>query len=188
MGNLSAFEFYLSFYGLLLGLSVAEVASGFLNAIGARHKVKIGWLTPLLAIFVFLDITSFWIYIWGIRESVVVNWATMFWGLLVALTYYIAAGLVFPRDLSDVATLDAHYWRNKRIVLGGILFANVITAVPTQIIHPPTLDASFIFGWVTYWPPLVVYWLSKSRRLDLAMVGIIIAGYLANVALPSWIL
>ena len=29
------FEFYFSFYGLLLGLSVAEVANGFLNAVGA---------------------------------------------------------------------------------------------------------------------------------------------------------
>ena len=50
---MNAFEFYLAFYGLLLGLSVAEVASGFLNAIDARRKVKLGWLTPSLAIFVF---------------------------------------------------------------------------------------------------------------------------------------
>ena len=185
---MGAFEFYLSFYGLLLGLSVAEVASGFLSALGARRKITIGWLTPALAIFVFLDITSFWIYIWGIRDSVVVNWATMFGGLFVALTYYISAGLIFPRDILEWPKLDDHYWRDKRLVLGGILLANLVTAVPTQIIHPPTLDASFIFGWVTYWPPLVVYWLSRSSKLDLVMVIVLLGGYLANVLLPSWIL
>ena len=47
--RLDDFSFYMSYYGLILGLSVAQVASGFLNAIGARQRVKIGWLTPTLA-------------------------------------------------------------------------------------------------------------------------------------------
>ena len=98
---MSAFEFYLAFYGLLLGLTVAQVAGGFLNAIDARQEVRIGWLTPSLAIFVFFDITSLWIYVWGIRDSVAVNWGTMFGVLVVALTYYIAAGLIFPRNITD---------------------------------------------------------------------------------------
>lgn len=108
---MGAFEFYLAFYGLLLGLSVAEVASGLLDAIGARERIRLGRLTPLLAAFVFLDITSFWIYLWGIREHVTVDWATMFGGLVVALTYYLAAELVFPRDASEWPDLDVHYRR-----------------------------------------------------------------------------
>ena len=112
---MGAFEFSLSFYGLLLGLSVAEVASGLLNAVGARHRVRLGRLTQLLAVFVFLDITSFWIYFWGIREHVAVNWLTMFGGLVVALTYYLSAGLVFPRNISEWPDLDEHYRINKRL-------------------------------------------------------------------------
>ncbi len=185
---MSAFEFYLSFYGLLLGLSVAEVASGFLNAVGSREKIKIGWLTPLLAIFVFFDITSFWIYVWGIRDSVVVNWATMFGGLFVAITYYIAAGLVFPRDIHEWKSLDEHYWRNKRLIMGGIIAANLPTGIVTQIIHPPTIDANFIIGWVTYWPLIVAYPFSKSAKIDLALLIVLIGGYLLNIGLPSWIL
>lgn len=34
---MDSFSFYLSYYGLILGLSVAQVASGLLNAIGARQ-------------------------------------------------------------------------------------------------------------------------------------------------------
>ncbi len=186
---MSAFEFYLAFYGLLLGLSVAQVANGFLNAIGARQHVTFGWLTPLLAIFIFFDITSLWIYAWGIREKIAVNWATMFGALVVALVYYLAAGLVFPREINEWPNLNEHYRRNKRFIAGGILLANVLIATVTTLIHPPMLDFSYWFGVLTYWPMLAILPFSKSDKLDIALLAIMIAGYLANVVLPtSWIL
>jgi hypothetical protein len=184
-----AFEFYLAFYGLLLGLSVAAVASGMLDAVGARHQVRIGRLTLLLAAFVFLDITSLWIYLWGIREQVNVDWATMFGGLVVALTYYLAAGLVFPRNVAEWPDLDEHYRRNKRLVTGGILLANVVVTAATMQLHPPVADWGFWFGVLTYWPMLCVLPFSKNDRLDFVLYAILIGGYIANVFLPSsWIL
>ncbi|HVY90827.1 MAG TPA: hypothetical protein VG942_18315 [Hyphomonadaceae bacterium] len=186
---MNAFDFYLSFYGLLLGLSVAQVASGFLNAVGAREHITLGWLTPSLTIFVFLDLTSLWIYIWGIRDRIDVNWGTMFGALIVALTYYMAAGLVFPRNIDEWTDLRDYYWRTKRLVVGGIILANVTITAATTALHPPVLDFSYWFGALTYWPMLVVLPFSKSAKLDLALLWIMIAGYLANIALPtSWIL
>lgn len=186
---MSAFEFYLAFYGLLLGLSVAELASGFLDAIGARQRIKFGWLTPLLGIFIFFDITSFWITVWGIRDSVAVNWATMFGALVVALIYYLAAGLVFPRQVAEWPDLNEHYWRNKRYIAGGIIVANAMQFVAAILIRPLVLDFSFWFGQLTYWPMILVLPFSKNGKLDIALLLIMIAGYLANVVLPtSWIL
>jgi len=186
---MSAFEFFLSFYGLLLGLSVAEVASGFLNAIGARQRTQFGWLAPLLGVFILFDITSFWIYVWGVRESVAVNWATMFGALVVALIYYLASGLVFPRQIAEWPDLDEHYWRNKRYITGGIIVANVIQFAAATMIHPLVLDFSFWFGQLTYWPMLLILPFSNSSKLDLALLLILIGGYLANIVLPtSWIL
>ena len=104
------FSFYLSYYGLILGLSVAQVASGFLNAVGARQRVRIGWLTPTLAVFIFLDITSFWIYAWAIRDSITISWGSMYLGLLIALCYFVASGLVFPRQIEEWPDLDDYYW------------------------------------------------------------------------------
>ena len=49
---MSAFEFFFSFYGLLLGLSVAELVGGFARVRHERHRVRFGWVTPLLALFV----------------------------------------------------------------------------------------------------------------------------------------
>jgi hypothetical protein len=179
----------LSFYGLLLGLSVAEVANGVVNAFGARQKIKLGLLTPSLAVFVFFDITSFWIYVWGIRESLVVNWGTMFGGLVVALTYYFAAGLVFPRQVVDWPDLNEHYRRHKRLVYGCIIVANFTMGTVAICLNPPTLDVSFWVGYLAYWPMLFVLPFSRSDKLDLALLWILIAGYAANPLLPSnWIL
>ncbi len=57
---MSAFEFFFSFYGLLLGLSVAELVGGFARVLHERQRVRFGWLTPLLALFVAVDLVTFW--------------------------------------------------------------------------------------------------------------------------------
>ena len=185
--DMSEFEYYISFYGLLLGLSVAEVASKFLNAIGARRKLKIGWMTPTLAIFIFLDITSFWIYAWGTRDALVVNWRTMFMGLLVALSYYFAAGLAFPRDISEWSDLDEYYWEHKRVVLSGILVANLISFTYSHMNHSAPLDIAFWFNQSTYFPPLILLFFTRRRSVDLTLFGILIIGYFITAFIPSWI-
>ena len=52
---MSDFEFLFALYGLMLGLSLAELLSGLARAIEERLSpgatLRIGWLTPLLAIF-----------------------------------------------------------------------------------------------------------------------------------------
>jgi hypothetical protein len=92
------FEFYFSFYGLLLGLSAAEVVSGLANSISSRKAVTTGMLTPLLAAFVLLDITSYWMWSWATKDSVEISWGLMIGGLIVAVTYYLAAALVSPAE------------------------------------------------------------------------------------------
>ncbi len=57
---MSAFEFFFSFYGLVLGLSVAVIATGVARAFKHRKTVRVGWKTPMLAAFVALDIATFW--------------------------------------------------------------------------------------------------------------------------------
>lgn len=61
---MAPFDFIFALFGLLLGLSLAEVLSGFARAIQARlepgRALRLGWLTPLLGAFVLLDLLSFW--------------------------------------------------------------------------------------------------------------------------------
>ncbi len=125
---MSDFEFFFSFYGLLLGLSVAELTGGFARLLHERHRVRFGWLTPLLALFVAIDLVTFWVQAWFYFRGAPFNAAVLLVGLVIAATFYIAASLTFPRVLAEGAEtpidLDAHFWAHRRVVFGCVLAAN----------------------------------------------------------------
>lgn len=50
------FEFLAGMYGILLGLTLAEIAVRTADAIDGQRKRPIGWLTPLLAAVIVCDI------------------------------------------------------------------------------------------------------------------------------------
>lgn len=122
---MSAFEFIFALFGLLLGLSIVEVLGGLARAIEARLRpgatVRIGWLTPLLGVFVLLDLLSFWQAAWVSRNVVSVSGDSLMAVTLFASAYYLAAHLVFPRDPAEHDELDSHFFRVRRIVLGVML-------------------------------------------------------------------
>lgn len=127
---MSAFEFFFSFYGLLLGLSVAELVGGFARVLHERHRVRFGWLTPLLALFVAIDLVTFWNQAWVFFRGAPFNPVLLLVGLIIAATFYIAASVTFPRVSAEgVETeidLDDHFWAHRRLVFGCILAANAI--------------------------------------------------------------
>lgn len=122
---MSDFEFIFALFGLLLGLSLAEVLASLARAIEARLRlggaVRIGWLTPLLGAFVLLDLLSFWQAAWVSREFVTVSGRALLAVMGFAGAYYLAAALVFPRAIGDGADLDEHFFRVRRIVIGVLL-------------------------------------------------------------------
>jgi hypothetical protein len=123
---MSAFEFFFSFYGLLLGLSVAVLATGAARAFKHRKTRPVGWLTPLLAVFVALDISTFWEAAWVNYRNLPVSYGLLVGGLIVAVVYFIAAALVFPDDSDAPAPLDDHFWANRRATLVLLILANLL--------------------------------------------------------------
>jgi len=65
---MSGAEFAFTLFGLLLGLALAEGLGGLARALKARHKVRIGWPTALLGLFVSCDVVTFWMYGWAMRK------------------------------------------------------------------------------------------------------------------------
>lgn len=122
---MSEFEFIFALFGLLLGLSIAEVLGGLARAIEAhlnpQTHVRIGWLTPLLGAFVLLDLLSFWQAAWVVRDLVAVSSHALMAVTAFASAYYLAAHLVFPRDAAALSDFDDHFFRIRRIVLGVML-------------------------------------------------------------------
>lgn len=176
---MSEFEFAFSLFGLLLGLALAEGLGGLAKALKASHKVRIGWPTALLGIFVSCDVVTFWVYGWGMRSYVSFTWPTLFAGFLVTGTYYVAASLVFPDDPEEWRDLDGHFWKQRRKVLGGVLLCNVALlalAMPLGLVSAPTSLRTLIIVWGIF-PLTAVAAISRSRSAVIAALVALILLY-----------
>jgi len=164
---MSDFEGIFGLLSLMFGLIVAELAIKFADAIDSHGERPVGILTPALAFLVLTDVTSFWLWVWGARKVLEINWPTVFGGVLLAFVYFLAASLVFPRTSRGWTHLDDHYWSRKRLVAAGMLLANtvIIGSMLTRA-TPAWNDWWFYFNFGGYLVALAGLVLSRSRRLD----------------------
>ena len=146
---MTAFEFTFSLFGLLLGFSLVEVLGGLARTMEARlrpaqagkSRFRSGWLTPLLGLFVMLDVVSFWAAAWVVRDQLIVSGPIFLGGLFFAGSYYLAAHLVFPAEPGAGPDLDDHYFRVRRLVLGAML--GLLAIQLAYFLTIPALAASF---------------------------------------------
>ena len=164
---MSDFEGLFGQLSIMFGLIVAELAIKFADAIDSHAERPIGILTPGLAFLVLTDVTGFWLFGWGARKVLLLNWSTVFEGVLLAFVYFLAASLVFPRTSRGWANLDDHYWSRKRLVALGMLFANIVI-IGSMLTRatPAWNDWWFYSNFVGYFVALAGLVASRSRRLD----------------------
>lgn len=187
---MSAFEFFFSFYGLVLGLSVAVIATGLAAAIQHRKAIRIGWLTLLLALFVGLDIATFWDAAWHTFRDAPFSYGMLVVGLAIALVYFIAASLVFPHQIADGMNLDDHFWANKKVVLLLTLGANTLMAVASVL---QMLERPEIIGIIVNFTVLLAFYaalvvpaaLTRSKKWFAALIGFHVLVYLVIACLPA---
>ena len=164
---MSGFEFIFSLFGLLLGLALAEGLGGLAKALKASHKVRIGWPTALLGLFVSCDGVTFWMYGWALRDLFPISWATIFGGFVVTAIYYVSASLVFPDDPEDWGDLDGHFDKHYRKVMAGILVCNIALLSATTVLTDIPGIASLrtiIVTWSFFPVSLLAIW-TKDRRV-----------------------
>lgn len=169
---MSAFEFLFSFYGLLLGLALTEVIAGVSRAVNARKARPIGWLTPLLAVVLVLDLMTFWATAWRDMREVEFHASLLLSAGIAPMIYYFAAKQAFPEPESEVASLDEHFFQHRLWVLGGVVVANQLGYLPT-ITEPDTQRA--MLNNVTYVLPLIAAAVLRVRW----MIAAIFAGEIA---------
>lgn len=185
---MSAFEFFFSFYGLVLGLSVAVMATGAARAFKHRQTVRVGWMTPLLALFVALDIATFWDSAWNSFRALPYSYGLIIAGMVIAAVYFIAASLIFPEAEDAPAGLDDHFWANKRTVLLLTVLANamsvgVILGVNAAHGQQQTLVWHYLTTLGVYVVLTVPAALTRRRWLFAVLVGLQVAIYLILASL-----
>ena len=175
---MSAFEFFFSLFGLILGLAIAVVIGGLSDVLRERTRINIGWLTPMLALFVLFDLASLWINTWTGMADIQVAYGPFIAALIVAGIYFFAASMVFPKTATDWPSLDEYYMGHYRWVIGGVIAANFgVTLIEvahdrawssllTQLVGSPVTSA--------WWVVLIVLWAVPRRRVQLSCLALLL--------------
>jgi hypothetical protein len=198
---MSPFELVFAVFGLLLGLAVAEVLGGFSRALKLKRgtkPIKIGWLTPLLGIFVVLDLTTFWLLAWEARDQIGANYVTLIAVLAIVGTYYLSATLIFPDEPEEWPDFNDWYDKQNRMVIGGLLAANISSWVGQAVLEAFSPSAETEAGsetafWIVGLSGLAMVLLLvallrvNNRRLNVAMLIVLIALLLVVGIGEEWI-
>ena len=168
---MSAFDFAFTLFGLLLGLSLAELFGGFARALRARHRVRIGWLSPLLALLMIVDLISFWIGAWNDRASITVTFPTLLFGAAIAGLYYMAAALVFPENLDEWRDLDTYYATQKVWVVVAIQLSNWLVIAGNMLLYGNLFTSVLPFAKFALWVSAgVALILARPRWLNVVVL------------------
>lgn len=185
---MSQFEFVFVLYSLVLGLSLVELLNGlgrtleFMLAREAGDRAfSIGVLTPMLALFVILDLLSFWNFAWVVQEHVAADRFTLLGVLVFASAYFLASRLVFPSDPENFTDLNTHYLRVRRVVFAMLLvmvavqwaFLISVPGLAERLITPAALGFTGVLAVLMGAAMLV-----RGTRISIALLALLIARYL----------
>lgn len=180
------FEFFFSFYGLLLGFSVAELVGGFARLLHERRDVRFGVLTPMLAVFVAIDIASFWNQAWVIFRPAPYNYGLLILGLVVASIFYVAATQVFPREFKADERLDDHFWSSRRLVLLSVMSANLLVVLFFLLLINLSGDAAKLKLGVAFWVGTPLFLILTTIAGLARHRGLVTAALAALLLYQSW--
>ena len=174
---MDAFNFAFTLFAIILGLSLAKVLEGFARALKRRRVVHLGLLTPMLAVFVMLDLTSFWEFGWAARRFVTPQYGMLLIGLFMTGLYYVAASIIFPGEFGDRDDFDEHYIEHRRQVLGAIMICDLMEVLPIAILRFHDVQTRFWFENALQFGALLTCILSSNKRVNMAALAILIALY-----------
>lgn len=123
---MTQFEFFMTFYGLLLGLAVAELLLGFANLLRHRARPKLGLLTPLLGLLVFLQLMATFIDAWSRLQSVAVTMEGLALPTAIGVTMFFISVILVPRDPAEWSDLDDYFRLNRRWSIGLLIAVKIM--------------------------------------------------------------
>ncbi|RYY22424.1 MAG: hypothetical protein EOP62_23205 [Sphingomonadales bacterium] len=123
---MSQFEFFMTFYSLLLGLGVAELMLGFANILRAKVRPRLGLLTPLLGVAIFLQAMATFLDAWLKLQDVALNFGGLAIPTLIGLCFFVLGTVAVPRDLEDWPSLDDYFYSTRRWSIGLLLAVNLL--------------------------------------------------------------
>jgi hypothetical protein len=188
----TGFDFLFALFSLLLGLAMAEILGGFARVLkmhararaGLGKDARIGWLVPLLALFVLLSQLTFWNMAFAMRDGLPLNYVTLVGLTVVVGGYYLLSSLVWPDVPAEWPDFDLYYDQHNRTILIGNLVLSVAAAVAGNVFAKPAssapiADTPLVIGAVIALYVALALNLAlifvRGRRLNAALLGVLIA-------------
>ena len=141
------FDYLFSFYGLLLGIAVANVAIGFADMWRDCERIRVGTCPPILACIVLFGGMNVWLTTWQTRHDVALNGWQMLAAAGIALPYVFVSRAMFPgQEREPESSLEDHYLRHRILIL-------LLLAVPpvVSLMSKILLDDIRYVGWREAW-------------------------------------
>jgi hypothetical protein len=192
------FSFLFGFYGLILGLAVAEVLSS-LAGLARHHRLRDLYLPALLlSALVFLLICVTWIDAFDTLNDAPFNLQGLWAPIGTATCYFLAAAMALPRDKPDQDQLEAYYDRRKRFVILMLVAAEIFVTFSFFGRYSRSLEQRPAVFWLWHVPYKIViltgFFLllkARTRRSNLAALALLFAIFLVPYwsfgAIPDWI-
>lgn len=180
--QLTAFEFVFPLFGLLVGLSFAEMLAGLARTLKNKRDVRVGWLTPLLGLVILVNLTMIWLGAWDMRHVAAPSSAGMLFILIVGGSYFLASSLVFPSSSADVRDLDQHFMANRKLALLVIAGCNLLYLVRMALKIGAGAGPLWWIGNAGFLTLLVVAALVQDRRIVLCVLAFLVAAHAVMLA------
>ena len=180
---MTGFEFVFPLFGLLVGLSFAEMLAGLARSLKNKREVRVGWLTPLLGLVILVNLTMIWLGAWDMRDVAAPSSAGMLFILIVGGSYFLAASLVFPSSGAEVRNLDDHFMANRKVALLVIAVCNFLYLVRMALKNGQGIDVIWWTGNAGFLALLVIAALARDRRIILAALAVLVAAHAVMLAL-----
>ena len=171
---MTAFEFVFPLFGLLVGLSFAEMLSGLARSLKNKREVRVGWMTPLLGTVILINLTMFWQGAWEVRDVAAPTSVSLLLILAVGGGYFLAASMVFPSPGGEVRDLDTHFMANRGVALLAIAACNLVYLVLIAAQAAGRLPAWWWVGNALFLALLLLAAFAPDRRVVLGALAILI--------------
>jgi hypothetical protein len=180
---MTAFEFVFPLFGLLVGLSFADMLGGLARALKNKRHVRVGWLTPLLGLVILVNLTMIWLGAWDMRDVTKPSSSGMLFILVVGGSYFLASSLVFPSSGDDVPDLDEHFMANRKLTLLVIAGCNFLYLLRMGFKLGAAATPFWWIGNGGFIALLVVAALARDRRIIIAILIFLVASHGVLLAL-----
>ncbi len=178
---MNPFENYFAFFSLIIGLALAAVARGFGTLWQTRRSARVGYLIPLLAAFLLLDTSRFWLALWSQQEMEALGALALASVLCVALPYVFVTTIMFPAVPGDWQSLDDYYISNARPIFISLLASKVAAYVFDLM----------LFNWQPRWgdvPGIILIIVPFALLIIFRSVAVHRAGLIFLVAWSAFVL